>query len=37
MAHSFTGPSVLSACTAAPVPRPPHPMSAILISSFPEA
>ncbi len=33
MATSFTLPLVESACPAAPVPRPPQPMSAILIVS----
>ena len=35
-AHSVTLPLVSSACAAAPVPRPPQPISATLISSLPE-
>ena len=37
MATSFTLPLVLRAWLAAPVPRPPQPISAILISSSPAA
>src|SRR5262249_11247041 len=37
MAHSLTGPVVLSACTAAPAPREPQPTSATFNSSLPAA
>jgi hypothetical protein len=37
MATSFTLPLVLKAWMAAPVPRPPQPIKAILIVSLPAA
>ena len=35
IAHSVTGPLVASACVTAPLPRPPQPIRATLISSLP--